>query len=303
MSDRGFHPDLIEEEVAAREAPPPEPPPAKPGRGRGRAPGKPSAEPPDPEAPAEAELLPPELPASAEPPPSPPEWLQQVREASDPQVILAALFKNVPAEELEKHDQISGWISRMGDRRARAMLQQAEQERLEQQKREAAARGDLYSLGELVAPEVQARQQQQSAAQQAAPFLDGVVAFQSKLPAEVQQQIQGKTFGVGKSYAEGVSEYLEAVAGAAISHRLNDAVEHEIKRREPALRKAWLSETNGTGPTPELDGGPAPSSREITDEQIAAMTLEEYSAHFDESGRPKPGTRVRLTRGIPLRQR
>jgi hypothetical protein len=33
------------------------------------------------------------------------------------------------------------------------------------------------------------------------------------------------------------------------------------------------------------------------------MSLEEFDRHFDEKGRPRPGVRVRLERGIDLRQR
>jgi hypothetical protein len=301
MSNRGQHPDLVDDE------PPSEPAEQLPMPPRGRrSAARPAQTPPAPSTPGEpAEAAAPtEPPAPAEPAPEeePPEWLRQVREATDPQTMVATLLKNVPIEELEKHPSIAGWIGDMGNKRARALLAQQEQDRLEQQKREAAAQGDYYGLGQMAASELQKKAERDAAAQQATPFMEGVVAFQSKLPPEVQQAVGGKTFGSGKSYAEGVSEYLDAITQATISHRLNEAVEREIKRREPALRKALLSETNGSGPTPELDGGPAPSSREITDEQIAAMSLEEYDALFDANGRPKPGTRVRLTRGVDTRR-
>ena len=131
-----------------------------------------------------------------------------------------------------------------------------------------------------------------------------MVAFQKTLPEDVQREIQGKTFGAGKSYAEGVSEYLEAVNQATVSHRLNEAVEQELKRREPALRKAWLSESNGDQPVPELEGGRASSTREITGEQVQRMSEAEYDTYFDSNGRPKPGVRYRVTeRDIPVRQR
>ena len=303
LTDRGIHPDLLDEETAAA----PEVAPAPPrGRRSSRAEVAASA-PPTPETSAEtaepdSEPAPPETEPEAPPTPEAAEWWQQVKDAPDPKAALALLVKNLPKQELEQDPTLQGWIGDMGARRARAMQQQAEQERLEQQKREAAAKGDYYSLGELAASELSAQQRQAQVAQQAAPFMDGVVAFQSKLPPEIQAEVQGKTFGAGKSYAEGVSEYLDAITQAAVSHRLNEAVEREIKRREPALRKVVLSETNGSVPTPELDGGPAPSSREITDEQIAAMSLEEYDALFDANGRPKPGTRVRLTRAIDTRR-
>ena len=300
MSDRGIHPDLLDEEPPPSAPTPTPTPPAR--RGRTARPSPPTEPTPGSELASEPVAEPTnELPAPAEA--EPPEWWQQVKDAPDPKAALALLAKNLPKQELEQDPTLQGWIGDMGARRAKALLAQQEQERTEKAKRDAAAQGDYYGLGQMTAAEVHQRAEQEMAVQQAAPFMDGVVAFQSKLPAEVQQQIQGKTFGAGRPYAEGVSEYLDAVTQATISHRLNEAVEREIKRREPALRKAWLSEANGSGPTPELDGGPAPSSREITDEQIAAMSLEEYDAVFDANGRPKPGTRVRLTRGIPLRQR
>jgi hypothetical protein len=314
MSDRGIHPDLLEEEQsaqAAQEAP--QPPPA-PGRRNGRAraaePSAPAPEPP-PTAPEPAPPSPtePESPESGETPTTSaqPEWWDQVKkaaDAADPQAALATLLKNVPLEELEKHPVIQGWVGDMGAKRARAMLERQQQDAVERQKREAAASGDFYGLGQITAAEVQRQAAEQATAQTAAPFMDGVVAYQKTLPEDIQRKIQGQTFGAGKSYAEGVTEYLEAVHEAAVSHRLNEAVEQEIKRREPALRKAWLSESNGTQPVPELDGGRAASVREITGEQVERMSPDEYDTYFDTNGRPKPGVRYRLTeRDIPVRQR
>lgn len=303
MSDRGIHPDLIDEQEEAPTAP--EAPPPRRGRAAPRAP----ATAPTPEAVDVAGAAPPELapatetPAESAPEPAAPEWWAQVKEAPDPKAALSLLVKNLPKQELEQDPVLQGWIGDMGARRARAMLQQTEQERTEQQKREALENGDYYGLGQLTAPELRQRAEQLAAQQQGAPFMDGVTAFQSQLPAEVQAAVQGKTFGAGKSYAEGVSEYLAALTEATVSHRLNDAVEKELTRREPALRKAWLSESNGAQPVPELDGGSAASVREITDEQIDRMSLAEFDAHFDDQGKPKPGVRVRLTRGIPLTRR
>jgi hypothetical protein len=301
MSDRGTHPDLLEEEPQSSPAPE-TPSPRRGGRSAARA--APQTQPPA-EAPAEPSPPPePETPPEAPPEPAePPDWWAQVKDAKDPETALDLITRNMPKQDLEKNLVLQGWIGDMGARRARAMLQQTEQERIEQQKREALANQDYYGLGQLTAPELQQRAQQQAAQQQGAPFMDGVTRFQSALPPEVQQAVSGKTFGAGKTYQEGVAEYLSAVTEASISHRLNEAVEKELKRREPALRKAWLSESNGAQPVPELDGGRASSSREITDEQVARMTLAEYDAYFDANGQPKPGVRVRLTRGIPTRQR
>jgi len=241
----------------------------------------------------------PEAQATAEPP----EWWQQVKDAPDPKAAFALLAKNMAWQEMEQDPTFQGRVGDAALRRMHALQQQAEQDERARQKREALANADYYGLGQLTAPEIQQQMQHATAAQQGAPFMDGVVAFQSALPPEVQQVVQGKTFAPGKSYAEGVAEYLGAVTEAAISHRLNEAVEKELKRREPALRKAWLSESNGGQPVPELDGGQARVAREITDEQVGRMGLAEYDQYFDERGQPRPGTRVRLTRGIPLTRR
>jgi hypothetical protein len=299
MSDRGIHPDLIDDEPEppARESP-------SPHRGRAaRAAPQPEpvtptaevAESPEPPTPVEQEAAP---AASAEEP----DWWKQAKEAADPKAALALLAKHLPKTDLEQDPTLQGWIGDMGARRARTMLERSEQEKIEQQKHEALANGDFYGLGQLTAPELRARAEQLSASQQGAPFMDGVTHFQSQLPTEIQAVVQGKTFGAGKSYAEGVSEYLAALTEAAVSHRLNEAVERELKRREPVLRKAWLSESNGNQPVPELEGGRATSVREITDVQVGNMSLAEYDAHFDANGQPKPGVRVRLTRGIDTRR-
>jgi hypothetical protein len=308
MTDRGVHPDLLDEQETPQAAP--EAPSPRRGRAARAAPqasslqppaAEPAESPPAPEATSEPAADAPE--SSPAEPTGPPEWWQQVKEASDPKAALALITKNLPKTELEQDPTLQGWIGDMSQRRALALQQQQEQERIEQQKREMLANGDYYGLGQLTAPELERRAQQLAAQQQGAPFMDGVTHFQSQLPAEVQAAVQGKTFGAGKSYAEGVSEYLAAVTEASVSHRLNDALEKELKRREPALRKAWLSESNGAQPVPELDGGRAASVREITDEQVDRMSLAEYDTYFDEQGKPRPGTRVRLTRGIPLTRR
>ena len=129
--------------------------------------------------------------------------------------------------------------------------------------------------------------------------MDGVVLFQQQLPDEIQRDVAGKVFGAGKGQAQGVAEYLQYIADA----RTRLEVEKEISRRESALRKSVLSEVNGDEPVPEREGGTPGRVREVTDEQIEAMSMREYDALFDENGRPKPGVRHRGTRSIPLTPR
>ena len=234
----------------------------------------------------------------SQPEPEPPEWFAQVRDAKDPKAALQALAKNLSYEQLEQDEVLSGVLGRLSDRRAQSLLRQQEQQRQEQAKRQAAEKGDLYALGELSAPEILERARAEAASSASAPFMDGVTAFQQTLPEAIQQQVAGKTFGAGKGHAEGVKEYLAFITEEATKL----GIERELKRRESALRKSVLSEINGDEPVPERDSGTPSRVREVTDEQIAAMSQAEYESLFEPGGRPKPGVRHRSTRGVPLRQ-
>jgi hypothetical protein len=287
------HPDLVDDEPS-QDAPLPSSAPRGRG-GRARAP-EPAA--PPPEAPAEPVGVSPES-GEAEPAPEPPEWLAQLDEIKDPVEKFKLLSKNLPRDVLEKDETLSGLIGSRADLRARELLRQQEREAQERAKLEAAQSGDLYTLGEMTQREYQERLAQQQAAQAASPFMDGVVLFQQSLPESIQKEVAGKTFGEGKGQAAGVAEYLQFIAEA----RTRLEVEKELQRRESALRKSVLSEVNGDEPVPEREGGTPGRVREVTDEQIAAMTMAEYDALFDENGHPKPGVRHRPTRSIPLTQR
>ena len=308
MSDRGLHPDLVDDEQSAPSSPPEtsgeEQTPSSRNRARtarrAAAPpsaAAPAAEPtpaaPDSE-PASAESAQTPQPAEAEAAAEPPEWrlkLKEAVEAGDDSAIQRLLNENRP-------DIVSGHIGQI----VRRQREKEAREAIEQQKREALANADFYGLGQLAAPEV--RQQLEQAQLTSSPFMEGVTLFQSKLSPEVQAEVQGKSFGVGKSHAEGVAEYLEAVHQAALRHGQERSFEQELKRREPALRKAWLSETNGAQPVPELDGGRAGYTREVTGAQVEAMSAAEYAQYFDDNGKPKPGVRYLQTdRDVPLTRR
>lgn len=293
MSDRGIHPDLVEEEQQAQAAVESPSPPRR-GRAARAAPPAPPTEPVEAAPAPEAEAG---EPASTEASTEPPEWWQQVKDAPDPKAALALLTKNMSREDVQRDPTLQGVIGGMAEYQAQQLLQRRQREQLEQQKREALANADFYGLGQLSAPELRQQVEQAQAGEQYSEFMQAVTEFQSSFDPEVQQQVQGKTYGAGKTPREGFVEYLKAITEAEASHR----TEKELKRREPALRKAWLSESNGNQPVPELDGGRATGVREITDEQIGRMSLDEYEKLFDKNGRPNPGTRVRLTRAIDLR--
>jgi len=293
--DRGVHPDLVEEEAAAQaEAAEAAPPRARSSRSRRSEPAAQDASvQPAPEAADEVQSSSPESGEA--------DWLARVDEVKDPVEKFKLLAKNLPRDVIEHEPTIYGWVGQQADKRARDLLRQQDREAQEQAKREAAARGDLYTLGEMTQRELQEREQQQQVAQ-SGTFMDGVVLFQQQLPEEIQRKVAGQAFGVGKGQAAGVAEYLSFISEERI--KLEKAeLEREFQRRESALRKSVLAEINGDEPVPEREGGTPGRVREVTDEQIEAMTMQEYNALFDENGRPKPGVRHRATRGIPLIQR
>jgi hypothetical protein len=301
MEDRGVHPDLVEEEAAAAEvaadAARETAPPRRSRAGRAQRQGG------EPAAPTDNGVQPATDDAAGESSPDSgetPDWLKQAREATDPAEAFKLLAKNLPREVLERDETLSGLVGHKAD----AMLRARQQQEIERQKREAAQNNDLYTLGELTQRELQEREAQTQAAVQQGngTFMDGVVLFQQQLPEDIQRQVAGQTFGSGKGQAQGVAEYLQFISDARVKLREQE-LEHEFQRRESALRKSVLSEVNGDEPVPERESGTPGRVREVTDEQIEAMTMQEYNALFDEAGRPKPGVRHRATRGIPLTQR
>jgi hypothetical protein len=291
-SDRGVHPDLVDDQPEA-------PPPAEtPRRGRGRAAARASESPPASEAAVPASEAGETSGAEQSPDSgddSAVDWKQAWSQAESPEEAFKLLAKNLPREQLEKDETLSGLIGSRADVRARDLLRQQEREAVERQKREAAANNDLYSLGELTQREYQ---QQGLAAAQGDPYqpmMEVINRVQQSLPENVQREIAGKTYGEGKPWNEGLQEYLSSLIDSATKHRLAE--------RESALRKSILSEVNGSEPVPEREGGTPSRVRVVTDEQVAAMSLREYDALFDENGRPRPGVLHRSTRGIPIQQR
>jgi len=299
---RSIHPDLLEEyteqmQLAAGATAERTSPRRRRGRGAPAQPevsppgDTPSVEPPDASTEDSADNT---LPAEPPAPPTSPEWLTQLRASEDPKEILALLTRNMAREDLTRDDVLSGLLGDLSNQRARKMLE--DQQRADQDRERARAydAGDLYQLGQLSAVEMQQQRQlaEQSARAAADPYMNAVRSFQSGLPEDVQREVQGKQY-------DSFGAYLSAVQDAAIRH----GVSEEVKKRSGALSKAELSQTVGSEQSPELDGGPAQAYREITDAQVAAMTLEEYDRYFDDKGRPRPGVRVRLERGIDVRRR
>jgi len=287
-SDRGVHPDLVDEQPQEPQAPPTE----SPRRGRraaARAPEPPSSGGGTDSGGDEVPTPPSESPESGD---DSVDWREAWARAESPEQAFSLLAKNLPTDVLEKDERLSGLIGSRTDVRARELLRQQEREAVERQKREAAASNDLYTLGELAAREYQQQAQQGTIGDQYAPMMDAISRFQQTLPQELQREVAGKIFGDGKPWNEGMQEYL--------SYLVDSATRHRLAERESALRKSILSEVNGSEPVPEREGGTPSRVRVVTDEQVAAMSLREYDALFDEDGRPRPGVQHRSTRGIPI---
>jgi len=297
-SDRGVHPDLVEEVAAERETT--AAPEAQNAGGRRRASRAQATNPPPlPESGTEPGSSGGEGPStpsdSGEGGRTDEDWREAWARAESPEQAFALLAKNLPTELLEKDERLSGIIGSRSDTRARDILRQQERDRLEQAKRDAAAQNDLYTLGELAQREYQQQGLQASQQDQYAPMMDVITRFQQTLPEDIQRQVAGKTFGEGRPWGEGLQEYL--------TYLVDSATEHRLRERESALRKAILSEVNGSEPVPEREGGTPARVRVVTDEQVDAMSLREYDALFDENGHPRPGVQHRSTRGIPLTPR
>ena len=293
MSDRGVHPDLVDEQAAAA------PPEAHNADGRPRrSRAVRSAPPPSPQDGADSgEGSTPEAvsPESGEDGRTAEDWRAAWSQAESPEEAFKLLAKNLPREAVEKDETLSGLIGSRADLRARQILQQQDRDRLEQQKREAAANNDLYTLGELAQRDYQVQGQQNDQAAQLQPLMNVIARVQATLPKAIQEEISGKAYGEGKTWDEGAVEYVNDVIG-----RLTEL---GWKERESALRKSILSEVNGSEPVPEREGGTPSRVRVVTSEQVDAMSLREYEALFDENGAPRPGVLYRVTRGTPIQSR
>lgn len=240
-----------------------------------------------------------ETPAAAEP--ETPAWLDALRGTKDPKEALAVLTANLPKEELARDKVLAGLIGDLGQRKARELVANYESQQRDQQKADAASKGDYYALGELTAPETLQRLRTQAEQQALEPLMEGVRLFQANLPAEVQAEIAGRNWP--GTPAEGLRAYMDAAVQSAIKHGLEPEVEREIRRREPSLRKQVLSAAYGSEPSPELGSGSPKGVVEITDVQLENMSLADYEQHFDAYGHPKEGVKFIVTRGESVRSR
>src|SRR5215471_14293357 len=190
---RSTHPDLLDELES------PQPPPdssaanglsSSRSRSRRRA-TEPAAPPPGAsEAPVADEGGSDAL-GDTPPPPEPapadvPEWLGQLRSATDPDEIIGLVTKNVDRDVLMKNEILSAVLGNMSNKRAQDLLRQQDQQRQDRDRQAAYERGDLYALGQLSAAELQQQRAALEAQTQAAlnPYMHDVTEFQRALPED-----------------------------------------------------------------------------------------------------------------------
>ena len=242
---------------------------------------------------------------------------------------LDALLDRYDPEVLRKNRKLMGIAGSLADRlatqRAQALAAQqaealvrermasAEADRSRLRALEAARRGDFKGLGEMRAREVLQEDQQrhvdgfktqatarvygsvQSAVDQIAKsFPDEVIAAAATKMGELPQNL---------SWEEGFQRWLPALIEARAEHLMTQPesrkkIEQEIS---PALRSRLIAEMNGTEPVADSGSGRAQSVRQITDEQIAAMSPEEWVQVYDvKAGKFKPGNVYKPTRAMDI---
>jgi len=252
----------------------------------------------------------------------------QAQEASSEQELpdLDKLLERYDPETLRKNPKVMGIAGRLADRLANERAERLAQARAEQLAREreadrerqaelaAARRGDYQALGERRArralEEDQKRyvdQYRERATSDAYGSVQGAVdEIAGGFPPEVVRAAAEKMGELpgDVDWAGGFKRWLPALIEAQAEH-LAGQPERQKKLEEkiaPALRARLIAEMNGTEPVADSGGGKAPTQRQITDEQINAMSKEEWLQVYDmKTGQFKPGVVYKPTRALDPR--
>ena len=250
------------------------------------------------------------------------------------------LLDEADPEELRKHERVAGVSGQMAERLYRRRvgelsyddLPEAARERLAaeverkarereqaEQERQLGQQGEFYTLGQKrweAVQQAQTEEQRQALDRQAeGRVLKGFEAnvqtwAKENFPAEVLDRTAAVLNDSGEmdrlDFRGQYNLWLKTLIDNARTHAAEERVQQERQKWEreelPTYRSRWLAERNGSEPSPETDGGPAPGVRELTDEVIAAMSLEDFQAVWDmKTDKPKQGYRYKPTRGIDPR--
>lgn len=177
-------------------------------------------------------------------------------------------------DALLRHPKLSGLVGdaadRLEKRRAAERAQAEEQARL----RKAVEDDDLVTLGEAKKKELLPQIEQE-------PFQTAGQTIAKSVQTGLGKWLSEKAPGAsvdgskhdGKPFDEGIVGWVDDAAEAIVQHRLSKAVEAEIAKRMPAIKKQILAEANGEEPSPEVGSGSAARANTNTDKQF----LIEYS--------------------------
>jgi hypothetical protein len=330
MPEQGQPPPDPQATPADGQQPPPDQGTASPAGGASEATGEAQAS-------AERDDSPAGEPKGEAAPPTPPpvSW-----SGLDPDTRRRLLDEADP-EELRKHERVAGLSGQMAERLYRRRvgelsyddLPEAARERLAEEaerrarereqteaERQLGQQGEFYSLGQKRWEELQRSQtdeQKRRAEQQAESrvlngFQQSVQSWATEnFPPEVLDTtaaaLRENTDMEKLDFKGQYNLWLKTLIANAQEHSATTRIQQERQKWEkddlPTYRDRWLAERNGAEPSPETDGGPAPGVRELTDEIIAGMDLEEFKAVWDlKRDKPKEGYRYRSTRGIDPRQ-
>jgi hypothetical protein len=251
------------------------------------------------------------------------------------------LLDEADPEELRKHERVAGVSGQMAERLyrrrvgdltyddlppatrdslVRQVREQIRAEEQSEQERQLGQQGEFYTLGQKRWEAVQQSQtdeQRQQAERQAENKV--LKSFESSVQTWAKENFPGEVLdktaarlneGDDMDKLDFKGQYnlwLKTLISTAQEHAAESRVQQERQKWEkddlPTYRSRWLAERNGSEPSPETDGGPPPGVRELTDEAIGAMSLEEFQAVWDmKTDKPKQGYRYRSTRGIDPRE-
>lgn len=253
------------------------------------------------------------------------------------------LLDEADAEELRKHERVAGLSGQMAERLYRRRvgelsyddLPEAARERLTEevqrrnrereqaeQERQLGASGEFYTLGQRRWEAVQqsrTEEQRQAADREAENRV--LKGFESSVQSWAKDNFAPEVLDttaakLNSDLADEMAKldfkgqynlWLKTLIEQAKEHSASERIQQERAKWEkdelPTYKSRWLAERNGSEPSPETDGGPAPGVRELTDEVIGAMSLDEFQAVWDmKTDKPKQGYRYRSTRGIDPRE-
>lgn len=242
------------------------------------------------------------------------------------------LLDEADPDELRRHDRIAGLSGQhatrlfqqrvsnlswddlpesLRDDMVTRVRRQIADERDTEQSRALGEQGEYYTLGQRRWEELQRKSTEDAtrraeAEAQAKAYrqfeAERAAWAQENLAPEVIDQTARELNESGAMTGKGFREQYDLWLKAAMKNQAEFVKASTLKQERekwereelPAHRSRWLAERNGGEATPESDEGTPPSTRDLTDEMIAAMPLKDFQAIWDmDADKPKEGSGYR----------